>query len=299
MVSVKDYTCLEPYVGLRGVCEDIEAPLYINDLPGIEARTLVDTATVEDLTGQESFKTLRREAAVRTGRDFLQKLSEKYDVADTVDRLTVGDIDTTVLVDSGKFTLYRNEPQVELHLEVIKIWVSQAGNVDLTINGTAQQSLSVTQGYNSFQIEGISGDEIEVVLTGVNGVQLGSLTTHSCDCGGNASMSGYGVAIVTFSLRCDHILCLFAESLAFATRYMTAVLLMDQVELSDRKNPLARNSKESAGRIRARILGTKDPVTDLSNSSLYWAEIGTAVKNAVLSGPCVTCNTTRWIEQIP
>ena len=294
-----DYTCLEPYVGLRGVCEDIEAPLYLNDIPGIEANTLVQTATSEDLTGQESFKSLRREAALRVARDFLHKLEDKYDIVEVADRRTVGDFDTTTLVSSGSFTVYRRGHQLSLHLERMRIWVDRPGNVDITINGAMQDSVAVVQGYNTIMLEGISGDKIEVTITGVNDVQLAALTSSSCDCGGTATMSGYGVAIVTFSTRCDQILCLFAESLAFATRYMVASLLMEQVEFGDRKNPLARNSKESAGRIRARILGTKDPVTDLPNKSLYWREIGRAVKKAKLSGPCVVCNTTRYIESIP
>lgn len=299
MVKINDYTCLEPYVGIRGICEDIDAPLCLNDIPGVEARTLVQTATSEDLTGIESFRSLRREAAVRTGRDFLHRLKKKYNIAEVAERRTVGDINTTHLVKSGEFTITRLGPQTTLHLEQFKVWASEAGEIEMVFNCGEPVRHPVTCGYNTLLVTGVSGDVIKVCITGVGDVHLAALyhaSTCGCDC---ASLTGAAVAIVTFSLRCDHILCLFAEDLAFATRYMTAALLMEQVEFSDRKNLLARNSKESAGRIRARILGGKDPVTELNNSSLYWQEINQAVQDAVLDGPCVTCNGTQYIEQIP
>lgn len=292
----KNYSCLEPYVGLRGVCEDIAGDLYVNDLPGVEAKTFSKSANVEDMTGQEMFLRLRRNAARRVAKDFLKKLNDKYDVEEVADRVTLGDIDESYLATTKTYKIENYHPQTSLHLEMIKVYVDRDGTVDIEVNEHVS-TYNVSKGYNSFRRDD-QGDTLEITVTGIDGLQI-AYGYRPGNCGTCAYSSGTLPGILTFAVRCDQIICLFAEDLADATRYMTAALLMEEVEYSDRSNPLVRNGKESAGRIRARILGGEDPVTEIKNSSLYWKEIGEVVSKAKLSGPCVTCTGLTYVEETP
>lgn len=291
--------CLEAYVGLSGLCQDIDAALMVNDIPGVELKTFSKVANSEDHTGKEMFLRLRREAARRVANDFLSKIESRYEITEIADRQTVGDLDTDRLTASGTFTLRRTHAQVRLRLEQAVIYADRDGSVSIQINEQDAYSVSVTAGYNDIYFEEVYGDKLAITIAGENDLLLASQFSLSHDCGPTASLSGKSVAKLTFSSVCDSVLCLHRSQLSYATRYMTVALLMEEVEYGTNQNPLARNSKESAGRIRARIMGTEDPVTAIPNKSLYWQAIGQAVKRTKLSGPCITCNTTRVVNSLP
>lgn len=295
------YECLEEYVGLRGICETVDG-LYLNDLPGIEARTLSNVATSEDVTGQEMFLRLRREAARITGQAFLRRLDEKFRVEEVAERTTHGRLDYKRLTTEAEFTMFNEHASTSLHIERLKVYADRAGSLQIDVNGTAE-TVAVEQGYNIIPRKD-TGAELKVTLTGLDGLQIalaGGASAYGCNirCGHHSHYTGQIAAEVTFAIRCDQILCLFAEDLAPATRSMLAVLLMESIEYSDRTNPLARNSKESAGRIRARIIGGEDPVTGIKNQSLWHQQLGSVVSRAKLSGPCVTCTELRYEENTP
>lgn len=295
----KDYSCLEAFVGLRHYCDVAEAVgvLFVDDLPGVETSKFVAAATVDDLTGKEMFLRLRREASRRTAKDFLARLETKFAVEEVAERVTLGDVDTDYMANTATYKLVNNYPQTSLHLEVIKVYAEQAGQITITVNDVASTH-AVLAGYNTFTRDD-QADTLTITVTGVDGLRFAYGYRHYYDCGRCAEQSGTLPGIITFAVRCDQIICLFAEDLADATRYMTAALLMEEVEFSDRTNPLVRNGKESAGRIRARILGGEDPVTEIRNSSLYKSAIDAVVARAKLSGPCVTCKGLAYVEQTP
>ncbi|CAH1002676.1 hypothetical protein LEM8419_03548 [Neolewinella maritima] len=299
MTEVAQYTaCLEPYVGLKGLCEDIPGAYLVNDLPGVALRTFAHTATEEDKTARELFLRLRRLAAEQVAADFLHRLGEKYEVEEVAERRTLGDLDTNKLVPEGAFKLERYAPMLRLRLDKLTVYADRLGNATLTLNGV-ETTVLLQQGYNDIETD-VTADTITGSLVGVDGLQLARTTSYGLR-GTTAKSTGatYGAAQLHYVALCDQIVCAFAQSLGRATRFMTAALLMQELEYSDRDNPLARNGKESAGRIYASIMGTRDPVTDLKHDSKYYRELSMAVARAKLSGPCVSCTGQRIIESTP
>lgn len=300
MDNVQDAACLEKYVGLQGYCSNIPGELILNDLPGIKLRTLASAANEEDKTAIEVFTRCRREAASRVGRDFTYRLFKKYDVADVADRITAGVIDSSNLVTTGTFTIYRRHATLSLELEHMRFWADREGVVTIQVAGYDPMPVTVVKGFNEAYFTHVNGvEKLEVTVTGEAGVQLASSRQSTCGCDPIGMISGRIMAEVTFAARCTDVLCLFARPLAFATRYMTAIHVLEELEYSDRKDYFIRNNRQSAQLIRARILGETNPETMIKESSLYWREISIAVRNARLTGPCVRCTQQNYSEDVP
>jgi hypothetical protein len=331
--------CFDNLIGLRGLCENPDNVLFINDLPGIQFMSFANAATAEDVSGRVTFERLLREASIAVLNDARSALLKRKSInlKETVSNYQSGRLSKDQFYDQqdlyvGREFYNRNSHKMlsqRVEFVELKSDTTAVKTIYVEVDGVPYHKEKVTlhQGITRIPIE-LKGEVIRVYVSicDVNlAKQYASAHKYTCsyDCDYDCSNIGCGYSkliqstdgqnwesssidpfCINVSCVCDtdDIICQEKHLLAEAVRYKLGVLLMEEIIYSDNKSYFIRNSRSNAERWIVSIMGGEDPETGFKKDSKYWRSLGQAVnslENKLLNSPCVECTGLIVEESIP
>ena len=335
---MKNYDCLLDLVGLRGVCEEKQSCLWVNDIPGISLKRFAKTADEEVITGKKLFDRLNRESAFQTAEDLIAYMSNDIQLKTNIDRFLYGEwergrysefLDTEDKLYGLEVAINTDDPYITYHVDYIEIHVLNSAYKEICIQDQYGQieivPMQLTTGVNRIPLN-LEGDYFRIWLNTCD-LQIAAKTRCTCDhvydsCSYCSCSCSYVRRIereqgedwkysqvlpfrICIRCKCDkqRIMCKFKDELAIPIRWRIAAMLMEEVMYSDRRNPLVRNSKDEANRIWATIMGGEDPITGFSvKHPKYWSSLKQAyqrIKGGFESSSCFECSGITVAESIP
>lgn len=325
------------FVGLRGACdfEQSQSGLCINDLPGISLRKLSAVATDEDIKGAELYKRAERAALIELVNDFLGRvMAEGYRFNYVLESERVGYLKNWCFVDpffghrGVKIERCTSDRYVRTRIDYIELYSKYEIVKKLYIHEMGEdcieREIKLKRGKNRIPVNYTACTEEVYIYMNTSDICLGNTKRHDDSCGcyhtcsGDVRVTGIERGLedcdwdncgslngfmISTSLVCtpEDFICDNLHTLATAAYYKIGIQLMTESMVSDRANPLVRNSKEDASFLLALWLGGEH------NGQYFEGEYKKAMKLAVASAKntidtdsrCFSCVGSEWISAVP
>jgi len=321
-----------PYLGIRGGCRIPTSGEYINDLTGIEIKTLVGVAKDEILRGEDMLSIIEQESVKKVKSDIEAKIFQDNTFKSILshDRLVVSPQNLVSIEDKNfgirfvKNTVDKFKTGV---LNFITIFSEETFKAVLRISkdGIEEEREIVLEGKKLNKIDlnlKLDADEVIVYLY-TCGYRVGIYVSDNCICKCRCKdemcydvypvesdglwFSNISEFRIGYDMTCccdiDVLHCILAKDYIKAIKLYSGILILREVISGSNANPLIYNKQDQAKYILSRWEGTNDPLTGFDNKSEYAILINNIVERAKsyisgINSECIICNGIKLIPLI-
>lgn len=323
--------CFEkPFIGLRGCIDVANSGYFINDLPGINLKTISSLADDETLRGKALFERCEKNAIEAVKRDFLNLIQSKYTFNDIVsEEKSFGNYGDWVDVGEkciGIDIQVCNKEDIIVDLSFLSFFCNTSFTTSINIANNLTETANLTRIINAGEnilrnLALNAGDNLLVRLAFPTGAQIKKIENCACDCNPTACYCsecatikfysyfiGGGIEAeldyvpFNFKVLCrnnyDNIFCMYERDLAQAVWYQTGIQLMLELLTTKEINPIVTNQIEDAEKLLA-LWGGSDQTLNNSTANNLYSKNGEYYKSlnaAVLKASNYICKSNLKTE---
>lgn len=321
-----------PYIGIRGGCRVPTSGMYINDLTGIEIKTLVGVAKDEILRGEDMLSIIEQEAIRKVKSDIEAKIFKDNTFQSIIshDRLIVSPT-TLVSIENKNFGLRFIKNTTDkfktAKLNFITIYSEETFQTTLRIvkDGIEEERVIILEEkkINKINLDiKLDADEVLIYLY-TCGYRVGIYVSDNCRCkcrcisdmcydvypieSNGLDFDNISEFRIGYDMTCccdiDVLHCILSKEYSSAIKLYTGILILREVISGSNANPLIYNKQDQAKYILSRWEGTNDPLTGFDNKSEYAILINNIFERAKsyisnINSECIICNGVKLISLI-
>jgi len=320
MIRIKDkYNCLQSQIGLRGLCEDVEADCYLDDLPGINLANIADMTDGMDIRPEVVLKKNLNLAAKQLPIDLKMLLAKDFAVRGVIDddSIKLSGADEWIGMEDKFVAItiqgYSNDKFVERCVNGFGILADRDADgkvfyVETDKHPRQECIFNVRKGYNRIPIDVTTDAEWIRIYFDVSNFKIGRREHYQATSNNGCCMrcceadtskcsyvqceyssdgcnwtytSDYIGFDLCISCRCspDLIACYFSKELLMPMLYKTGINFLLDAKSSTNLNCYTRNNERQIQDLLLRWSGGVDMSTNLKFSSEYWKSLKSSVES--------------------